>query len=143
MKPGNAFTVRRLQPQDAEKLQTLWRAENTKESCTYKLTNDEERYRLLYMVTKENVTVTEAAKRFNMRYSTAKNIVRLYLKEGRFEKRKFRKQETTVAEAKPPLFTNSIEQPQSIASESSKESCRIPKTPEAMKELQWFDNNKF
>ena len=84
------FKIRRLSPEEAERFQSAYIRPKLATQKSYHITNNEERYQFLYKVLNKELTVNEAAFLFGMNYTTAKNILTLYLKEGRIEKKKFR-----------------------------------------------------
>ena len=85
------FTIKRLQQDEAERLRNLWVHSKSKTiQRNYNITKDEQRYQFLYAVINQNLTVNEAGLRFGIKYTTAKNILDLFIKEGRIQKKKHR-----------------------------------------------------
>ena len=84
------FSVKRLSIHEAESLRSSWLKPQKTIQRSYKITNDEQRYQFLYKVINKEMSVTEAASQYGMNYTTAKNVLNLYLAEGRISKKKFR-----------------------------------------------------
>eukprot|EP00826_Nyctotherus_ovalis_P001840 TRINITY_DN10333_c0_g1_i11.p1 TRINITY_DN10333_c0_g1~~TRINITY_DN10333_c0_g1_i11.p1 ORF type:complete len:148 (+),score=53.43 TRINITY_DN10333_c0_g1_i11:127-570(+) len=85
----DSFMIRRMLPKEAYNLRvSLNSLANPLRS--YKITNNEQRYQLVYKVLQENMSVAEAAAVYGIKYTTAKNVLNLYLREGRIEKKKHR-----------------------------------------------------
>lgn len=99
---GNNFIIERMLPKDAHKLVQDWRRHKRVTQRSYNVTNDEQRYQFLCKVIHKELTVSEAAQQFGMNYTTAKNILTLYLTEGRIEKRKRRKRDPMKSEIQTP-----------------------------------------
>ena len=87
---SNFFEIKRLTPEEAERFQSAYIRPKLTMQKSYHITSNEERYQFLYKVLNKELTVSEAAFLFGMNYTTAKNVLTLYLKEGRIEKKKFR-----------------------------------------------------
>eukprot|EP00826_Nyctotherus_ovalis_P046574 TRINITY_DN5278_c0_g1_i20.p2 TRINITY_DN5278_c0_g1~~TRINITY_DN5278_c0_g1_i20.p2 ORF type:complete len:139 (+),score=30.11 TRINITY_DN5278_c0_g1_i20:331-747(+) len=86
----NTFAIKRLTPEDADALRKSWIHPQKSIQRSYKITNDEQRYEFLRRVIHKEMTVSEAAANFGMNYTTAKNVLNLYIREGRIEKKKRR-----------------------------------------------------
>ena len=83
---------------------------------SYKTTNDDQRYQFLYQVINKELTVSKAADKYGINYTTAKNILNIYLKEGRVGKKKIRIRKKKNLE-KGAKENNSIEKPKFFISE--------------------------
>lgn len=59
-------------------------------STKYSPVNNERRQELIRLIHEEKVTIRQAAKQSNISYPTAKAINRIYMSEGRIEKKKVR-----------------------------------------------------
>lgn len=87
----NYFTIKRLEREEAESIQREWlfkSRSNTKRS--YSVTNNEQRYMMLTQVLSNQMPIKEAAKKYGVKYTTAKHILNIYLNEGRINKKKKR-----------------------------------------------------
>ena len=87
---GKTFIIKRMLPEDAQILRLSWLRPKKPIQRSYKITNDEQRYQFLCKVLNKELTVSEAAVKFEMNYTTAKNVLNLYLNENRIEKKKHR-----------------------------------------------------
>jgi len=91
MEKPPTFIIKRLKPEEAAPLQLLWQRSKRKTSQrSYSTTTDDLRYVLLNKVLAKELTVSEAAAKYGLKYTTAKNIIDLFLREGRIEKKKHR-----------------------------------------------------
>eukprot|EP00826_Nyctotherus_ovalis_P044017 TRINITY_DN4709_c0_g1_i4.p1 TRINITY_DN4709_c0_g1~~TRINITY_DN4709_c0_g1_i4.p1 ORF type:complete len:102 (-),score=26.25 TRINITY_DN4709_c0_g1_i4:271-576(-) len=85
------FSIKRMSPEEATTLQAAWSSSNAKTSRrSYNVTTNEQRLLMLSRVLERRATITEAAKEFGVKYTTAKHILNVYLKEGRVEKKQQR-----------------------------------------------------
>eukprot|EP00826_Nyctotherus_ovalis_P008688 TRINITY_DN12254_c0_g1_i2.p1 TRINITY_DN12254_c0_g1~~TRINITY_DN12254_c0_g1_i2.p1 ORF type:complete len:132 (+),score=19.45 TRINITY_DN12254_c0_g1_i2:229-624(+) len=95
------FRTTRYDPEEALALQLLWMRSKKKGHRAYKITSDEVRYQIIHKVFTKKLGVSEVASEHNMKYSTVKNIVNLYIREGRFKKKRSReKKARTIPKSK-------------------------------------------
>lgn len=108
-KQENAFTIHRMSLEEASALRVTWLRPKKSIQRSYKITNDEQRYQFLCKVLHKELTVSEAALKFGMNYTTAKNVLNLYLNEGRIEKKKqrVRNEKYSAKKSKPETQSNS------------------------------------
>eukprot|EP00826_Nyctotherus_ovalis_P055474 TRINITY_DN7364_c0_g3_i2.p1 TRINITY_DN7364_c0_g3~~TRINITY_DN7364_c0_g3_i2.p1 ORF type:complete len:107 (-),score=21.30 TRINITY_DN7364_c0_g3_i2:129-449(-) len=83
------FSIKRLQPEEAESMIAQWELE-CKSQRSYNVTSDEQRSVMLQQVTSNQMTISEAARKYGIKYTTAKHILNIFLREGRVEKKKRR-----------------------------------------------------
>ncbi len=87
-----SFAIKRLSPEEAAPIQIAWlRAKRKAIQRSYNITTDDQRYQLLHKVLSKEMTVSEAAVKYGLKYTTAKNVLNLFLREGRIEKKKKRR----------------------------------------------------
>ena len=91
MTASASFCIKRLVPEEAVPLQASWlRAKRKPSQRSYSIITDAQRYMVLSKVLAKELTVSEAAIQYGLKYTTAKNILDLFVREGRVEKKKNR-----------------------------------------------------
>ena len=89
--PEQPFNIKRFSPmENLNVLKSIKKNKYEPPSKQYQLTNDDQRYKVVYSILFENLSIKQAAKIYGLKYSTAKVILSLYRKEGRFNKKKER-----------------------------------------------------
>ena len=85
------FSVKRLSTEEADRVRMIWMSSIKKErQRSYSVTSDEQRFKMLWQVITENKTISEAAREYGIKYTTAKHILSVFIKEGRIKKKKSR-----------------------------------------------------
>ena len=84
------FFIKRFDPNEAFEIQECWIKNNLVQKSSYRAITDEQRYKLIYNVLNNKLKLSEAATLNGIKYTTAKNILDVYQREGRIEKKKVR-----------------------------------------------------
>ena len=86
-----AFTIRRINRERAMQIQMLWlRRHKPIEHQSYKNIKDEMRHQILHEILINGLTISQASEKYDLKYTTIKNITSTYMKEGRIDKKKSR-----------------------------------------------------
>ena len=89
---SNIFSIKRLSPELAESIQLSYLLNKKKATIkSYKFTSDTERLEIIKQVIEEKFSLKEAAECHGLSYATVRNIVMLYMNEGRIYKKQKRK----------------------------------------------------
>lgn len=98
------FAIRRLEPEEAQRVRAVWLGcRRKKAQRSYSITNNEQRYLMLSQIVSRRMTIKEAACEYGVKYTTAKHILNVFLREGRIEKKKRRAQKKRKEVALNPV----------------------------------------
>eukprot|EP00826_Nyctotherus_ovalis_P027398 TRINITY_DN2141_c0_g1_i7.p1 TRINITY_DN2141_c0_g1~~TRINITY_DN2141_c0_g1_i7.p1 ORF type:complete len:127 (+),score=27.30 TRINITY_DN2141_c0_g1_i7:213-593(+) len=98
------FSVRRLEPEAALRLRMVWLAyRGRKAQRSYSITNNQQRYMMLSQIMGKRMSIKEAACEYGVKYTTAKHILNVFLREGRIEKKRRRAQKKRKEVAQNPV----------------------------------------
>eukprot|EP00826_Nyctotherus_ovalis_P028763 TRINITY_DN22684_c0_g1_i2.p1 TRINITY_DN22684_c0_g1~~TRINITY_DN22684_c0_g1_i2.p1 ORF type:complete len:119 (-),score=3.16 TRINITY_DN22684_c0_g1_i2:130-486(-) len=102
MTSSSVYTVKRFSQEEAFKIHVSWLRSHRKPARrSYSSISNLQRYQILRDILSRELTVTEASVKYKLKYTTIKNILKIYKKEGRIEKKRTRgklvKQRSTLS----------------------------------------------